>query len=64
VAEREISLSVVFAWMAVFLWLVVALASALMVWGDNPTAINGVIGAGLAATLCTVLAWISRDGRL
>ena len=45
---------------AVFLWLVVAGAVADMVWGSNPTAINGVIGGGLAAGFCTAAAVLWR----
>ena len=46
-------------WVAAAFW--VAFAAALVSHiNGNPTAINGVIGAGVCAVVCTVLALIDR----
>jgi len=45
---------------AAFLWLAAALAAVDMVWGGNPTAVNGVVGGGIAAIFCTAAAVLWR----
>ncbi len=46
-------------WIAALFWLCFAAAQWAHAHG-NPTAINGVVGAGLVAAICTGLAWIER----
>lgn len=46
-------------WIAALFWAALALSLAEMYRG-NPTAINGVIGAGAGALITTVLAFIAR----
>lgn len=47
-------------WIAALLWTLTLLAAIDMVRG-NPTAINGVVGAGACAAITTVLCWYDRS---
>jgi hypothetical protein len=46
-------------WIAALFWALTALAGIDMALG-NPTAINGVIGAGACAVITTALCWYDR----